>query len=403
VHAVQPHAHLRAREVRSWAELPDGTRRWLIVVRQWDFKWQDQYRYAKPFWLPAGTIVRLEYVYDNSADNPRNPDVPPKRVIWGFRSSDEMGDVWVQLLTRSESDRVRLVDAADRKMTAESIVGLEAQIAVRPNYVAIRNDAAVLYLQTGQPARAAEHFSQVVRLEPRAAAARFNLGTALQASGQLDVAAIEYREALRIDPAHARAHSRLAEIILRQGRVEEAIGHFREAIQLDPADLAPHYNLGVAQIAAGRPAEAVAPLERALQISPSFPEGHYNLARVLTGLNRSVEAVAHLRHALESRPDWTDALAQLSWLLATYPDASVRDADEAIRLASHAAELAGGTDASVLDSLAAAYAAAGRFPDAVATAEAAEKVAASSAPDLVAEIRARLQLYRSGRPVIVQR
>jgi tetratricopeptide (TPR) repeat protein len=400
VHAVQPHAHSRAREVRSWADLPDGTRRWLIVVRQWDFKWQDQYRYAKPFWLPAGTIVRLEYVYDNSADNPRNPDVPPKRVVWGFRSSDEMGDVWVQLLTRAESDRARLFDAADRKMTAESIVGLETQIAVRPDYVAIRNDAAVLYLQTGQPQKAAEHFGQVVRLEPRSAAARFNLGTALQASGQFDVAAVEYREALRLDAVYARAHSRLGEILLQQGRVEESIGHLRDAIRLAPADLAPHYNLGVAEIAAGRLADAVAPLERALQISPAFPEGHYNLARVLAGLKRSAEAIVHLRRALEARPDWTDALAQLSWLLATHPDAAVRNADEAVRAASRAAELAHGNDASVLDSLAAAYAAAGRFPDAVAAAEAAEKVAASSAPALVGEIRARLALYRSGRPVV---
>ena len=184
--------------------------------------------------------------------------------------------------------------------------------------------------------------------------------------------------------------------------MEEAIVHFRNANRLDPVDLASHYNLGVAEIAAGRLADAVAPLERALQISPAFPEGHYNLARVLSGLNRSSEAIVHLRAALEGRPDWTDALAQLSWLLATHPDAAVRNADEAVRTASRAAQLANGKDASALDSLAAAYAAAGRFSAAVAAAEEAEKLAATSAPGLVGEIRARLALYRAGRAVIVQ-
>ena len=400
VQAVQPHAHLRAREVRAWADLPDGGRRWLIVVRQWDFKWQDQYRYAQPFWLPSGTVLHLEYVYDNSADNPHNPDTPPKRVVWGFRSSDEMGDVWVQMLTRTEADRSRLFSETDRKMTAESIVGLETQIAVRPDYAAIRNDAAVLYIRTGQPQKAAVHFAQVVRLEPRSAPARFNHGSALQASGDLGGAAAEYREAIRIDPVYARAHSRLGEIDLAQGRIDQAVGHLREAIRLDSTELAPHYNLGVAEIAAGRLAEAVTPLERAVQLNPTFPEARYNLARVLAGLQRYSEAIAQLRAALGARPDWTDALAQLSWLLATHPDAAVRNADEAIRLASRAAELSGRKDASVLDSLGAAYAAAGRFEEAVASAEAAEKLASGSAPALVAEIRSRLALYRAGRAIV---
>ena len=212
-----------------------------------------------------------------------------------------------------------------------------------------------------------------MRLEPRSAAARFNLGSALQASGDLGGAAAEYREALRLDPSHARAHARVGEIVLSQGRVDEAIVHLREAIRLDPTELSPHYNLGVAEIAAGRLADAVAPLERAVQISPSFPEARYNLARVLAGLHRYSEAIAQLRSALDARPDWTDAMAQLSWLLATHPDAAARNPDEAIALASRAAELSGRKDASVLDSLAAAYASAGRFQEAVASAEAAEK------------------------------
>ncbi len=100
IRAIQPHAHYRARSVSACAVLPDGTRRPLIDIRHWDFNWQDQYRYATPFWVPAGTTLEMEYVFDNSDANVRNPSHPPERVSWGWRSSDEMADVWIQLMTR---------------------------------------------------------------------------------------------------------------------------------------------------------------------------------------------------------------------------------------------------------------------------------------------------------------
>jgi hypothetical protein len=77
VHAVQPHAHYLAREVRGTARLPDGRVQPLIYVRDWDFRWQQFYRYATPFTLPKGTTLSMEFVFDNSAANPRNPSRPP--------------------------------------------------------------------------------------------------------------------------------------------------------------------------------------------------------------------------------------------------------------------------------------------------------------------------------------
>ena len=94
VQAVQPHAHYRAKEMVGFAQLPDGSLRPLIHIRNWDFRWQHVYRYETPFWLPKGTRLQMRYVYDNSADNPRNPDQPPREVFWGQRSADEMGDLF---------------------------------------------------------------------------------------------------------------------------------------------------------------------------------------------------------------------------------------------------------------------------------------------------------------------
>ena len=105
--ALQPHAHYRARHVLGMATLPDGSTKSLIDIPDWDFRWQQVYRFVEPVKLPKGTTIAMQYLYDNSADNPRNVTQPPQHVVWGQRSADEMGDLWFQVLTgdRSRSRR----------------------------------------------------------------------------------------------------------------------------------------------------------------------------------------------------------------------------------------------------------------------------------------------------------
>src|SRR5262249_1170642 len=88
--AINPHAHYLCTEMWGYAVLPDGTRRTLIHIPAWDFNWQQQYTYMSPVRLPEGTRLEMEFTYDNSAHNPRNPNHPPKRVVWGPGSTDEM-------------------------------------------------------------------------------------------------------------------------------------------------------------------------------------------------------------------------------------------------------------------------------------------------------------------------
>ena len=106
--AIQPHAHYRARELRGVAQLPDGSSRVVMHIKDSDCRWQHVYREETPIPLPKGTRLSMEYTYDNSASNVRNPELPPARVFWEQRSRDEMGDLWFQLLTSNESDRARL-------------------------------------------------------------------------------------------------------------------------------------------------------------------------------------------------------------------------------------------------------------------------------------------------------
>lgn len=93
---IIPHAHFVCREMRGWAMLPGGRKQWLLNIRDWNFNWQDQYRYAKPIRLPADTRIEMEFVYDNSAANPRNPNSPPQRVTWGPGIRDEMAGLHLQ-------------------------------------------------------------------------------------------------------------------------------------------------------------------------------------------------------------------------------------------------------------------------------------------------------------------
>jgi hypothetical protein len=101
---IIPHAHLLGKEMKAVATLPDGTQKTLLWIKDWDFNWQEQYRYAKPFMLPANTKIDMDFSYDNSADNPRNPAHPPKRVHFGEGTTDEMALLWVQVIPQRLMD-----------------------------------------------------------------------------------------------------------------------------------------------------------------------------------------------------------------------------------------------------------------------------------------------------------
>jgi len=337
VQALQPHAHQRAREMLGTARLPDGSVRPLIRIPQWDFRWQHVYRYAAPFWLPKGTRLEMRYTYDNSAENPRNPDRPPVRVGWGQRSSDEMGDLWVQVLTRSERDLQVLNEQFGPKVMTEDTVGYERWIEAAPDNAPVHTSVAVLYLKLDRPRDAVRHFGAAARLEPDSAAAHFNLGTALTVAGEYDLASAEFERALTLRRDYPQAHNNLASLLLRAGKLADATSHFEEAIRLDPTNAQAHYNAGIATLRQG---------------------------------NR-VDAISHLKRAVQLAPDNASALVNLAWLLSASPEDSLRDPGLAVRLGERAVALTSRKDAAALDALGAALASNDEFDRAVDAADAA--------------------------------
>ena len=101
---IIPHAHYICKEMHGVAILPNGRRLPLLDITDWDFNWQRQYRYETPVLLPEGTRLEMDFIYDNSAANPRNPSVPPQRTLWGPDSTDEMAGLHVQVIPVHNED-----------------------------------------------------------------------------------------------------------------------------------------------------------------------------------------------------------------------------------------------------------------------------------------------------------
>ena len=264
--AVQPHAHYRAREIRGLAELPDGSRRVVMHIKDWDFRWQHVYRHESPILLPKGTRLSMEYTYDNSAANARNPQLPPARVFWGQRSRDEMGDLWFQLLAANDRDRQLLTAQVNSKMTTEDIVGYETMLRVDPNDAELHDDVALLYLGIGKAADAVRHFEASAALKPESAPAQFNLGTALAQAGRLDQAVAAFRAALVKRPGYALAHNNLGQVLLAQGKTGDALKHLQEAVKLDEANAQAWFGLSEAYAAVGSYDLAIDAIDRAMRL-----------------------------------------------------------------------------------------------------------------------------------------
>jgi tetratricopeptide (TPR) repeat protein len=364
--AVQPHAHNLARRMEASAELPDGSRRWLIAIDDWDFRWQDVYRYTAPIALPKGTTVSMRYVYDNSSSNPRNPHHPPARVVWGQNTSDEMGDLWLQVIPRAASDEPILTADFRRKAHAEDLAAYTKLLRGDPANP-LRHDAvAGLYLDAGQLDEAIAEFRESLRLNRDSAPTQYNLGFALSARGRRDEAIAAFQEALRLDPGYAQAHNNLGALLQIDGQADAALDHYRRAAALRPDNV----------------------------------EAHTNLAQLLSNRGRVAEAAAQFTEALALSGDNLQALAGLAWIRATAADPSLRDAADAVRLAERADAAARHQDVTVLDALGAAYAAAGRYEDAVRVARSGLDLAIASGKTAVAEqFRLRIDLYQKRQPV----
>jgi superkiller protein 3 len=251
----------------------------------------------------------------------------------------------------------------------------------------------------GQWDEAITHFEQALRARPKSAKLHDWLGVALREKGRLDEALSHFREAVRLEPGLAIAHYNLGRALKQQGKFDVAVLHYRRALALNPRLAAAHNSLGSVLGSQGQLGEAVKHFREAVRVEPDDAEAHNNLGLALRTMGERKEALRHFEAALRLRPEWPVPMNEAAWILATHPDGRIRNPGEAIRLAEGAAERTGRRQPVILDTLAAAYAAAGQFDRAAATAQEATSLAAAESPaGLAVEIRKRLELYRQKKP-----
>ncbi len=224
------------------------------------------------------------------------------------------------------------------------------------------------------------------------------LGDRLLADGEIAEAAGTFERLHTLAPRDGALHREAGIKLLLRGRAKEAAAHLARALESHPDDADLLYNLGLAELGLGRAGAARVHLEAALARKPDDLATLFHLSNALLAENDARGAVRHLRRALALRPGWPFAANNLAWILATHPDASMRDGAEAVRLAEAVTRADGGRRHATLATLAAAYAEAGRFDDAVAASQRAIDLAASQdSADVLGKLQARHELYRAGR------
>lgn len=298
--SVYAHAHFLGKDVQAYATLPDGARVWLLWIDDWDFGWQEEYRFEAPIFLPAGAELVMRWRYDNTAENPRNPARPPVRVLFGDRSKDEMASVWIQ---------GRAKDAASRRA-----IGL-AQFR-------------------GDVARELEEASAMAAIDPKNAVRFVTLAAAAARVNQLPAAVEAYVKAEALEPLDPFARSGYAGVLRRLRRFDEAARELQRATTEAPELSELQANLGVTELARGRVAEAIAAHQRAIALRPKNTDAHYNLGNALAERGDLAAARASYQRALELRPEFAAAWTNLGLL-----EIRAEQVEAAVRALERAAEL----------------------------------------------------------------
>jgi tetratricopeptide (TPR) repeat protein len=292
-------------------------------------------------------------------------------------------------------------------------------LAVTENNQLAHTNLGIVLLDKGQTDEAIGQFQEAVRLKPLAAETHQNLGNALLKKKQIDGAIEQFQEAVRLKPDSANVHVGLGHALFDKGETTKAIEQFQEAIRLKPDDTDAHINLGVALLNKGQTDEAINLFQEVIRLKPDGANARFNLGVALFNKGRIDEAIDQFQETIRLKPDDVDArshlakalelkrkldslasnpaaLNNLAWGLATSSDDKIRNGTLAVILATRACEQTHFQLTITVGTLAAAYAEAGQFDNAIATAEKAITLAQQNGErDLLKKNQELLELYRA--------
>ncbi|HTU19588.1 MAG TPA: tetratricopeptide repeat protein [Gemmataceae bacterium] len=272
-------------------------------------------------------------------------------------------------------------------------------VAQRPANARGHNNLGRALMDRGRLRDAAHEFRLAIRLRPEYDLSHSNLGTVLLRVGDPVSAIPEFETAVRLNPWNQRAQNNLGNLLMGQGQLSRAAEHLRQAMQIDPHDPLAPLNLGMTLQLQGEWAEAADAYRRVLVLKPEDMDAHRGLAFVLHRLGQTAEGRSEYQESLRLDPTWPQTSLQMAWDLATNADPRRRVGTVAVQLATQVVQAVGHTNPQALNVLAAAYAEAGSFKEAAATARQAAEIAdTQNQTDLAAAIRDRLRGYENNKP-----
>ncbi len=258
---------------------------------------------------------------------------------------------------------------------------------------------ADLLIKRGRPAEAEQASRDALRIAPLQLGAMFTLAQALHNQNKLDEAIAAYQKLNSFKPDLFSGHRGLGSVLAMKGQTSAAILEFRVAAQLQATNADVHNSLGVLLLNANQRDDAAKHFALAATYQPTNAMANYQLGVLAAGNREDGKAARFYQRALDAQPNELELLNNYAWLLATSPVDTVRNPDRAITLAEHANRLGQERVPVVLGTLAAAYASAGRFDDAVATATRARDLARQAGQEQIAQRNEELlQLYQSQKP-----
>jgi Flp pilus assembly protein TadD len=295
---------------------------------------------------------------------------------------------------------------AQTGQTQEAIKCFREALRLKPDDALTCNNLGAALAQTGHPQEAIEQYQEALRFKPDLPEAYCDLGVTLTEVGRPTEAITRFERALQLEPNYAKAHDGLGLALLRNGQMEEAIIQFRTALRLQPDLATARSHLGDALIRFGyalfqngQIPQAITCLQEGLEIHSDDVRAWNYLGYAFLRQGQAGEAAANFQKALELQPDNVDARKYLAWILATCPEASLRNGTEAVKLAQQADQLSGGNNPAILATLAAAQAEVGHFSDAMATAQKALGLATAQTNTAVADaLRTQIKFYQAGSP-----
>jgi hypothetical protein len=234
--AVLPHCHLLGRQVEGHAELPDGSRIPLLLIKNWDFSWQGDYRYQTPVRLPRGAVLHMRITYDNSTNNVSNPNVPPKRVRYGLQSTDEMAELSFLLLPARPGDE-KLLDAAYQRYAFQMMARYGEERAIEnPNDADALMRLGNIRLGQGRIEDAKNQIERAIQINPDLAQAHYYAGLISRLQKRLPDAQREFEISLRLDPSSGKTWGNLGLVQIELGSFKGARESLRRALEIDPSD-----------------------------------------------------------------------------------------------------------------------------------------------------------------------